>query len=188
VSDLASEAIGQSAEVPSGGLLEEFEQLYRSQFRSVTAYFARRSGDPQTVADLTADTFVEAMRSFATFDPARGDVRPWLFSLARHVYAEHAERNARRRDAAERYAARRVLDPHETEELEHRIDAARAGRDLLSRLAELSPLDREAVELVDLAELTPTQAAKTLGIAPGLMRVRLFRARARLRKESNTDV
>lgn len=188
VSDLAAETMRQSPKLPDAGLLAEFELLYRSQIAPVTAYFARRSGDPQTVADLTADTFLEAMRSFATFDPARGAVRPWLFAIARHVYAAHSERSARQRDAAERYAGRRVLDPQETEELEHRIDAARSGRDLLTRLAELSPLDREAVELVDLAELTPKQAAKALGISPGGMRVRLFRARARLRKESKIDV
>lgn len=36
----------------------EFEALYRANEAAVTAYFARRSADPQTVADLTADTFV----------------------------------------------------------------------------------------------------------------------------------
>jgi len=40
----------------------------------VTAYFARRSADPQTVADLTADTFVQAITSFTTFNPRTGCV------------------------------------------------------------------------------------------------------------------
>jgi RNA polymerase sigma-70 factor (ECF subfamily) len=30
----------------------EFEALYRANAAAVTAYFARRSADPQTVADL----------------------------------------------------------------------------------------------------------------------------------------
>jgi RNA polymerase sigma-70 factor (ECF subfamily) len=34
----------------------EFEALYRANVTVVTAYFARRSAEPQTVADLTADT------------------------------------------------------------------------------------------------------------------------------------
>ncbi len=33
---------------------------------AVTAYFARRSADPQTVADLTAEAFAQAITSFAT--------------------------------------------------------------------------------------------------------------------------
>jgi RNA polymerase sigma-70 factor (ECF subfamily) len=163
--------------------LGQFERLYRSQFDAVAAYFARRSRDPQTVADLTADTFVEAMRSFGSYDPGRGPLRPWLFAIARNVYAKHSERDARRRDAASRHGGHRSLDPDETEELEQRIDAAERGREIRRALAALNPLDREAVELVDLAELTPKEAATTLGVSAGGLRVRLSRARAKLRKE-----
>jgi RNA polymerase sigma-70 factor (ECF subfamily) len=44
-------------------------------------------------------------------------------------------------------------------------------------------LERAAIELVDLTGLAPRDAARTLGISPGAMRVRLFRARTRLRME-----
>lgn len=188
VSLLAGEYTEHGAERPTSGLLGDFERLYRSQVGPVTAYFARRTRDPQMVADLTADTFVEAMRSFATFDPRRGDVRPWLFAIARHVYARHSERGTRERDAAERHAGSRSLDPDEIEELEQRIDAARKGREIVERLAALAPLDREAIELVDLAELKPKEAAKVLGVSSGGLRVRLSRARARLRKEYGINV
>ena len=38
---------------PADGAVAEFEALYRANVAVVTAYFARRSADPQTVADLT---------------------------------------------------------------------------------------------------------------------------------------
>jgi RNA polymerase sigma factor (sigma-70 family) len=177
-----------SLAAPRKGRLVEFEGLYRSQVSAVTAYFARRSRDPQTVADLTADTFVEAMRSFGSFDPARGGARPWLFAIARRVYARHCERSARQRDAARRHAARQVLDADETEELVERIDAERDGREAMACLERMSELDRETIELVDLAGLAPKEAAAALGLSSGALRVRLFRARARLRKESGSDV
>jgi RNA polymerase sigma-70 factor (ECF subfamily) len=185
---LTAERSRQSVAAPDPALLEQFERLYRSQFDAIAAYFARRSRDPQTVADLTADTFVEAMRSFGGYDPARGPLRPWLFAIARNVYAKHSERDARRREAASLHAGRRTLDPDETDELEQRIDAAERGREIRKALAGLSPLDREAVELVDLAELTPKEAARTLGVSAGGLRVRLSRARAKLRKEGHLDV
>jgi DNA-directed RNA polymerase specialized sigma24 family protein len=53
---------------PAGGAVGEFETLYRANVTAVTAYFARRSAEPHTVADLTADTFVAAITSFATFE------------------------------------------------------------------------------------------------------------------------
>jgi RNA polymerase sigma-70 factor (ECF subfamily) len=185
---LTVERSRQRVAAPDPALLEQFERLYRSQFDAIAAYFARRSRDPQTVADLTADTFVEAMRSFGGYDPARGPMRPWLFAIARNVYAGHSERDARRREAATLHAGHRALDPDETDELEQRIDAAERGRALRAALAGLSPLDREAVELVDLAGLTPKEAAAALSVSAGGLRVRLSRARAKLRKDGHLDV
>jgi hypothetical protein len=43
-------------ESPAGvGVTAEFERLYRVNVDVVTSYFARRTADPQVVADLTAD-------------------------------------------------------------------------------------------------------------------------------------
>src|ERR1700740_484308 len=72
-----------------------FEALYRAELNSITAFFSRRSRNPLTVADLTADTFLEALRSYRTFDPARGQARPWLYGIARDVYARRRERDLR---------------------------------------------------------------------------------------------
>jgi RNA polymerase sigma factor (sigma-70 family) len=185
VSRLTTEA--PRREIASGGRLAEFEVLYRCQVTAMTAFFARRSRDPQTVADLTADTFFQAMRSFGSFDPAKGAAPAWLFAIGRRVYARHCERTTRLEGAASRYEARRVIDADETEEILRRIDAERAGHELLLRLAALPEIDRTAVELVDIAELTPKEAAAALGVSPGALRVRLFRARARLRKEEQRD-
>ncbi|MDT7786775.1 MAG: hypothetical protein QOF58_5194 [Pseudonocardiales bacterium] len=55
-----------------------FESIYEAEFDVVMAYFARRTSDPQTAADLTADTFVAAITSFGTFDRTRGSARGWL--------------------------------------------------------------------------------------------------------------
>jgi DNA-directed RNA polymerase specialized sigma24 family protein len=41
---------------------------------------------------------------------------------------------------------------------------------------------------VDLAGLQPTEAARVLGVAPGTLRMRLMRARARLRKAAIPDL
>ncbi len=168
--------------------MDEFEALYRAHVGAVTAFFARRTRNPQLVADLTADTFVEAMGSYIAHGPADGSERPWLFAIAKRVYAKHCERASRRADAARRDEARRALNEDETEQLAERIDTQRSARELLAALATLPAIDRGAIELVHLAGFTPKEAAAALGVSPGALRVRLFRARAKLRKESTNDV
>jgi RNA polymerase sigma factor (sigma-70 family) len=167
----------------SGSGLAEFEQVYRNQVDVVMAYFARRCAEPQTVADLTSETFVRAASGFAGFDPARGSPRAWVFGIAARVYAGYCEQTAGGRAAVARLAGRRPLDSDEVDELAARIDAERDGRRLLERCAQLPELERSAVELVDVAGFTPKEAAAALGVSRVALRQRLSRARARLRRE-----
>ncbi len=155
----------------------EFEALYRANVAAVTAYFARRSAEPQTVADLTADTFVQAITSFATFDPRKGTPRAWVLGISRRIYAAHCQAHTQQRGRVERLAGRRELAPDEVGDLIDRIDAERAGRALVTGLTSLPAADRAVIELVDLAGLQAREAARVLGIAPGTLRMRLMRAR-----------
>jgi RNA polymerase sigma-70 factor (ECF subfamily) len=160
----------------------EFEELYRASVAAITAFYARRCSEPQAVADLTSETFVQAIASFGTFDPQRGSARAWLFGIARLVYARYCGETVNGLSAASRLAAQLLLDDDEVEELAERIDAERAGRRLIARCAELTTLERAAIELVDLVGLTPKEAAGALKVSSGVLRVRLFRAPARLRR------
>jgi RNA polymerase sigma factor (sigma-70 family) len=173
-------------DVPDGALAE-FEEIYRSNIGALAAYFARRCWKPQEVADLTSETVLRAVSSFGSFDSRRGSARGWLFGIAAHVWAAYCAQAAGNRDAVVRLAGYRALDAGEIDELAAKIDAQRAGRELLKRCAVLSANERAAIELVDLAELTPKEAAAALGVPRGVLRMRLSRARARLRKEYHVD-
>ena len=167
--------------------LDEFEQLYVSNIDVLMGYFARRCAEPQTVADLTSETFVRAASGFAGFDPRKGSGRAWLFGIAARVYAQHCEQSANGREAVARLAGRRTLDVDEIDELAGKIDAERAGAALIERCSRLPSLERAAIELVDLSGLRPKEAAAVLGVSRVVLRKRLSRARARLRKEHHGD-
>ena len=168
---------------PAGtGAAAEFERIYRANVDAVTAYFARRSVDPQVVADLTADTFVAVITGFGSFDPRKGTARAWLFGIAGHVYASYCAAYSQQQHRLERLSGRRELDQDQVDELLERIDAERAARGLLAELARLPSRDRAVIDLVDIAGLQPKEAAAALGLPPGTVRMRLMRARARLRK------
>jgi RNA polymerase sigma factor (sigma-70 family) len=165
-----------------------FEQVYRAELGAVTAFFARRCGEPQTVADLTSETFVRAISAYRRFDPAQGSARAWLLGIARHVYFHHLDTGTQRRVAVQRLGGQLVLGADESDELAARIDDQAAGRALLAATAGFPEPERTALELVDIAGLTPREAAQVCRVSAGALRVRLFRARARLRKEGIDDV
>jgi RNA polymerase sigma factor (sigma-70 family) len=167
--------------------LDDFEGVYRDNVDAIKGYFARRCGNAQDVGDLTSETFVQAIGSFANFDASRGSPRGWLFGIARHVWFHFCASTADSRQAAASIAGQRVLQVDEIEELSERLDAERRGRDLLTQLQQLPEVERSALELVDLCGLTPSEAAESLGVSPGAVRTRLFRARAHLRERAVID-
>jgi RNA polymerase sigma factor (sigma-70 family) len=172
--------------LPPSSSLEEFEQVYLRNVDVLMGYFARRCREPQTVADLTSETFVRAVDGFAGFDPRRGSDRAWLFGIAARVFARHCEQAADTRRATARLGGHRPLDEDEIEELAQRIDAEREGAALVRRCEHLPAVERVAIELVDLDGLTPKEAALALGVSRVAFRKRLSRARFRLSKEHET--
>lgn len=160
----------------------DFEQVYRANLGPVTAFFSRRCREPQEVADLTSQTFVEAIRSAHTY-AGRGTPRAWLIAIARTVYARRCAEASTGSALVDALGGQLVLEHDELDDLAARIDAQRDGRELLQRAAGLSELEREAIELVDLTGLTPGEAARILGVSANVLRVRLFRAHSKLRKE-----
>jgi RNA polymerase sigma factor (sigma-70 family) len=184
LNDSAAETLGGDPPPPHVSRLAEFERVYRTQFGAVVSYFARRIDDPQLVADLTADTFVAGIRAFGEIDPKTTSPRAWAIGIARKVWIRHRQSDPRDEEAGRRGSLQQLLDRAETKELNWWIDLERSSRDLMVKLDRMSRLDGEAVELVDLCELTPAEAARELGISAGALRVRLLRSRARLRREA----
>jgi len=135
-----------------------------SHLSAVRAYARRRgSADPEALA---AEVMTIAWRRLA--DVPQDDPRPWLFATARNLLL------AERRRTAPPGAELREGAPTPAPELDE-LDPA-----LARALRSLSRLDREALLLVAWEDLTPTQAAKGLGINAVAFRVRLLRARRRL--------
>jgi RNA polymerase sigma-70 factor, ECF subfamily len=178
---------GRSSGQRPSSPVEEFEQVYLHNVDVLMGYFARRCREPQTVADLTSETFVRAAGGFANFDPEKGSDRAWLFGIASRVFAHHCDQSASGRDAVVRLGGRRPLDVDEIEEIAERIDAERAGAELMQRCAQLPAVERAAIELVDLEDLSPKEAAMALGVSRVAFRKRLSRARSRLRKEQHIN-
>ncbi|HEY0185963.1 MAG TPA: sigma-70 family RNA polymerase sigma factor [Cellulomonas sp.] len=168
--------IGQDADA--------LEAVYRAHVRDVELFVARRVRDPFVVADLTADVFVRAVESADGYRPEAGRPVAWLLGIARHVIAAHHRAVRRADEATRRIDGRALVDADAYERLHEQIDAATRARRLYDDLAALPDGLRDVLELVVVDDLPLTEVAEVLGISPGAARVRLHRARLRLRRAS----
>ena len=159
----------------------DFCVVYRDNVELITRFFARRCREPEVVADLTAQTFAQALESAGSFD-GRGSIRGWLIAIGRAVYARHCASMVQGEQLIARLSVAFEPSDDQLAEVADRIDAQRRGRELLLAASRLSERDRLVIELIDLMEFSPKEAAQAIGVSPGSVRVRLFRAHARLRK------
>ncbi|MEU7876203.1 sigma-70 family RNA polymerase sigma factor [Dactylosporangium sp. NPDC049140] len=166
-------------------LQDRFADVFDRHYEHIYAYAARRLG-PDLAEDVASETFLVAYDRRAGFDPARGDVRPWLYGIASNLIMRHSRAEARRYKA---YARRAEPDtgPDEAELVPGRVDAGSARAGLAAALDRLSLADRDVLLLVAWAGLTQAEAAVALGIPQGTARSRLHRARQEMRKALDSD-
>ena len=142
---------------------------------AIEAIARRNTRDRHHAEDAVQETY---LRAFAAFDRYRGDgMRSWLATICLNVLRESARRRATRPDEALGVDVPGSLDGEES------FDAA-VGREerlrLARALAGLSAEQREAIVLVDVAELTFQEAADVLGCPRGTVLARVHRGRRRL--------
>ena len=70
----------------------DFEILYRLFFRDVYRYVRGLSRDEHLAEEIAQETFARALGAVDRFD-GRGDVRAWLFTIARNVWVDHCRRH-----------------------------------------------------------------------------------------------
>jgi RNA polymerase sigma-70 factor, ECF subfamily len=149
---------------------EQLEELFRSHYPAVVSYVRRRA-PAATVDDIVADTFMVAWRRL---ERVPADSLPWLLAVAGNVIA------TQRRATVRHHALLLRLRSAAVETVES-VRVEEVGPVRLALLG-LSEKDREALTLIAWDGLRPAQAATVLGESPGTFRVRLHRARRRLRR------
>lgn len=158
-----------------------FEEIYRRHAGKVTAFATRRCTTPHEVPDLVAAVWLEVIASVSAFDPKRGRALPWILGVAANLTASNERRRAREREAIARLGREPRVDGEDLAELERQLDAMAPARQALRALATLPPGERVVAELVMIEGLEPRAAAHSLGIRPATVRMRLMRARRKLR-------
>jgi RNA polymerase sigma-70 factor (ECF subfamily) len=154
-------------------------ELYSAHGRGIYNFVRLHVPSADLAEDLTADTFLRAVRGFRQFDPARGSLQGWIFAIARNVIRDHRkEAHTRRVVRMDNLRDLVSAAPSPEERLVYEEESAR----LLEALAGLDDADREIIGLRYTSELSPDEIGRLLGVSGAAVRTRLWRALRRLRR------
>ncbi|MFH9133694.1 RNA polymerase sigma factor [Streptomyces sp. NPDC017524] len=152
---------------------QRFAEVYRDHRGAIEAYAARRV-HPDRVADVVADVFLTAWRRME--DIGDTDELPWLYGVARRTLANDRRSQRRQLSLTELLAAQPA-----SFDSEH-ADSVIAVADLAKAFGLLKEEDQEILRLAIWENLSVSGQARALECSMAAARVRLFRARKRLKK------
>ena len=158
-----------------GELEREIERLHDQSWGWALACCAR---DREAAADALQSAYLRILSGRARFD-GRSSIRTWLFGVIRLTALDEARQTIRRESRTTGSAAAElVADPAPgTDALAEQSDESAA---LLATLGELSPRQREALELVFYHGLTIEEAAQVMHISLGSARTHYDRGKKAL--------
>lgn len=172
LADRAMDRYADGDEAAFGALYDELApRLYR--------YALLRTHSRPASEDVVQQTFLQIHSARDRF--VRGAaVLTWAYAIARHLLID-----ASRRQAHEELRDDGVFDVEERSTGLAADDAmAQKEQELEARqdLEHLPPALRESFQLVKLEGLSVAQAAEVLGITPGMVKIRTYRARVALER------
>lgn len=153
-----------------------FEEVVRATHRQAYTLAFRLVADRQEAEDVAQEAYLRVLRGLAAF---REDSRfeTWLHRIVTNTALNHLRRRGRFGELA--------TEPEEAPpdvSAPERIDERVADRDALERALEALPAGlRTVVLLKDVYDLSCAEIAEEVGATEGAVKVRLHRARRRLR-------
>lgn len=162
---------------------QAFAALYDQYVDTVFRYVFYRCGNKELAEDITADTFLRALRSIGTITWTGADFGSWLVTIARNLLFDHRKRASRVEvpcDILQIMHHTALVDDDDPE-----ISTAKyiGGKIVLEALKkQLNPEQSECLVLRFLMGRTITETASIMGKTEGAVKVLTLRALRSLRK------
>ncbi len=157
-----------------------FDQLVRATYAEAYTLAYRLTGNEEDARDVVQEAYLRAYKGIGRF---RGDAAfsTWLYRITANCAATYLGKRAKQRheDIDEQAP---VADERPESDPSQRADTADERRRLTEALAQLPADMRAVVVLRDVYDLPHEAIAAELGISEGAAKVRLHRARRKLRE------
>ncbi len=164
-----------------GGDRDAFDALVRATYADTYTLAHRLTGDPEDARDVTQETYLRAFRGLRRF---RGDAQftTWLYRITANCASTHLGRRTRHRHE-ELHDDLAVDDRRPDHDPVGRAEHGALRERLDIALRALPPRLRAVVVLRDIYDLPHEAIAAELGISESAAKVRLHRARRKLRDD-----
>ena len=162
-----------------GGDREAFDELVRRTFVDTFTLARRLTGNEEDARDVVQESYLRAWKAIGKF---RGEAAfsTWLYRITANTASSHVQR--RRRQRAEPFAEGfEPADRAAEEQVSRGAESAEALERISAALDELPAKLRTVVVLKDVYGLPHDAIADELGITVSAAKVRLHRARRKLR-------
>ena len=173
--------IAQLVVAARDGSRTAFDELVRATYDDTYTLAYRLTGNEEDARDVVQDAYLRAYRGVRQF---RGDAQfsTWLYRITANCASTHVGRRRRHQhDLLD--ADTPVIDVRPESDPQARADATVAREQLEAALLLLPPRLRAVVVLRDVYDLPHEAIAAELGISATAAKVRLHRARRRLREQ-----
>lgn len=173
--------LDQLVEAAQHGDSAAFEELVRRTYADTYALARRLVTDEDDAQDVVQETYLRVYRSLRKF---RGDAQfsTWLYRITANCASTHlGRRRKHRHDELDEEVS--VPDDKPEHNPETAADAAMLRERLEIAIADLPPRLRAVVVLRDIYDLNHAEIAEELGISESAAKVRLHRARRKLRTQ-----
>ena len=159
--------------------LDAFEKLAQDLSAPLLRYLRRLLGDPAAADDLLQETLLRMAKGLHTYT-GRASIKTWAFSIATNAAADYFRKPERRLRVVDIGEADDVPDTGLPVENRFVVDEMNACvRQVIDSLPEEY---RAALVLHDLEGLTVEQTAETCACTMATAKIRIHRARNRLKK------
>ena len=167
-----------------------FEELYRANYSRIYNYLYGCLLHRERTEDLASEVFFEALRCFSRYDRRKGSVGSWLGSIARHRLLDYFRRAQNRLEilsgevpepSAEQRSGAASLAGKTSWEDENSLKYPE-HRAAVRILRQLSPKEREFLELRYGLELSDREIAAMYSVSCEAIRKRYERLLAKCRR------
>jgi RNA polymerase sigma-70 factor (ECF subfamily) len=175
----AASGLGQNPAVADAVSTGDFERVARELSGPLRSYLTRQVGNPDVAEELLQETLIRIDRGLPGFE-GRSGLKTWAFAIATRVVVDHLRAPENRLRVVE---VDETVEPPDGEAgLDDRLIASEMNACVRGVIDTLPADYRAALVLHDLEGMTAEQTAAIVGCSLPTAKIRIHRARQRLRK------